>query len=126
MIHDQFQAIRRNDEVPIWQCKEPATYWDDMNTVGTRNAFLCAVQAARMMVAQKSGLIVNLGSAGGAHSLYGPCYGAHKAAVIVNVVVVGRRRRRRHHHHPSRHDDDLHPHRHRRRLVTLREFFTGR
>lgn len=55
--------------------------WDDVNNVGLRNAYICGVHAARLMVPRKSGLIVNIGSAGGLQYFFNVAYGVGKAAI---------------------------------------------
>ncbi|VDM42478.1 unnamed protein product [Toxocara canis] len=55
--------------------------WDDINNVGLRNVYICSVYASRLMVAQKSGLIVNISSAGGLQYFFNVPYGVGKAAI---------------------------------------------
>ncbi len=52
----------------------------DLITVGIRSSYVASWHAARSMVAQGAGLIVNTSGSGGVHYVYGPAYGAHKAA----------------------------------------------
>lgn len=58
----------------------PTTMWDAVNGVGLRNHYICSVYAARMMVARRSGLIVNVSSFGGLMYLFNVAYGTGKAA----------------------------------------------
>jgi NAD(P)-dependent dehydrogenase (short-subunit alcohol dehydrogenase family) len=64
----------------------PGKFWEkdlklaDIITVGIRSTYVASWHAARMMVARGSGLIVNTSGSGGVHYVYGPGYGAHKAA----------------------------------------------
>ncbi len=64
----------------------PGNFWEkplklaDIITVGIRSSYVASHFAAPMMVKQKSGLIVFTSGSGGAHYVYGPGYGAHKAA----------------------------------------------
>ena len=44
--------------------------WDEVNDVGLRNSYICCVYAARLMVNRKSGLIVNISSAGGLQVIF--------------------------------------------------------
>ncbi|VDL72572.1 unnamed protein product [Nippostrongylus brasiliensis] len=55
--------------------------WDSLNNVGLRNNYICCVHAARMMVKRKSGLIVNISSAGGLQYTFNVPYGVGKAAL---------------------------------------------
>jgi len=59
----------------------PGEFWDLVNNVGLRNHYICSVYAAQMMVEQKSGLIVNISSFGGAKYLFNVAYGVGKAAL---------------------------------------------
>jgi len=54
--------------------------WDDVNNVGLRNHYICAVYAARLMVPKKKGLIVTVSSPGGLRYLFNVAYGVGKAA----------------------------------------------
>jgi NAD(P)-dependent dehydrogenase (short-subunit alcohol dehydrogenase family) len=64
----------------------PGNFWEkdlklaDIVTVGIRSTYVASWYGARMMVPQGSGLIVNTSGSGGVHYVYGPSYGAHKAA----------------------------------------------
>ncbi|KAE9548595.1 hypothetical protein FO519_008194 [Halicephalobus sp. NKZ332] len=55
--------------------------WDDINNVGLRNHYFCSVYAARMMVKNRSGLIVNISSAGGLQYIFNVAYGVGKEAM---------------------------------------------
>ncbi|CAJ0919857.1 unnamed protein product, partial [Mesorhabditis belari] len=56
-------------------------FWDSVNNVGLRNNYICGVYAAKMMVKRKSGLIVNISSAGGLQYVFNVAYGVGKCAV---------------------------------------------
>ena len=58
----------------------PPGIWDQINGVGLRNHYICTVYASRMMVKQKSGLIVNISSPGGLRYLFNVSYGIGKTA----------------------------------------------
>jgi NAD(P)-dependent dehydrogenase (short-subunit alcohol dehydrogenase family) len=64
----------------------PGNFWEkplklcDIANVGIRSTYVASWHAAPVMVAQGSGLIVNTSGSGGVHYVYGPGYGAHKAA----------------------------------------------
>ncbi|KAJ1352014.1 hypothetical protein KIN20_008201 [Parelaphostrongylus tenuis] len=55
--------------------------WDEVNNVGLRNHYYCSVYAARMMVKNGGGLIVNVSSAGGLRYLFNVPYGVGKQAL---------------------------------------------
>ncbi|MEE4301554.1 MAG: SDR family NAD(P)-dependent oxidoreductase [Pseudomonadales bacterium] len=59
----------------------PVAIWDDMVGIGCRAHYVASVHAAPLMVAQRSGLIVNISSAGGGEYLFSVAYGTGKAAV---------------------------------------------
>ena len=60
--------------------EDAAKQWDTINGVGLRNHFLCTSHAAKIMVPNKKGLIVNVSSIGGAVYLFNCAYGSGKAA----------------------------------------------
>jgi NAD(P)-dependent dehydrogenase (short-subunit alcohol dehydrogenase family) len=55
--------------------------WGRMNRVGLEGNYVACVHGARMMVAQRSGLIVNVGSFGSFGYLFDVAYGTGKAAL---------------------------------------------
>ena len=64
----------------------PGDFWEkslamaDIITVGIRSTYVASWHAAKLMVAQGNGLIVNTSGSGAVHYVYGPGYGAHKAS----------------------------------------------
>ena len=64
---------------PFWQ--QPLDVWDDMFDVGVRSNYVASTFAARMMVEQKSGLIVNVSFFAGQKYYGNVPYGVSKAAV---------------------------------------------
>lgn len=62
-------------------------HWDQVLGVNLKGTFLCAQAAARLMIPQQSGVIVNLASGGGLHPRPGyetsVSYAASKAGVIM-------------------------------------------
>jgi dehydrogenase/reductase SDR family protein 1 len=64
---------------PFWQA--PLSFWDDMHRVGLRSHYVAAVHAARHMVAEKRGLIVNVSSFGAKIYAVNVAYGVGKAGV---------------------------------------------
>ena len=69
------------DKSPIAQCTE--SQWDRMLTINAKSVFLCCQQAARRMMVQGEGAIVNIGSVAGHTGGGGGTvpYAAAKAAV---------------------------------------------
>uniref|UniRef100_A0AC34PXP3 Uncharacterized protein n=1 Tax=Panagrolaimus sp. JU765 TaxID=591449 RepID=A0AC34PXP3_9BILA len=61
--------------------EQPPEIWDDINNVGLRNHYFCAVYASRMMVKNQRGLIVNVSSAGGIQYFLNVAYGVGKEAL---------------------------------------------
>ncbi|CAJ0606381.1 unnamed protein product [Cylicocyclus nassatus] len=55
--------------------------WDSVNNVGLRNNYICCCHAAKMMAKRKSGMIVNISSAGGLQYTFNVPYGVGKAAL---------------------------------------------
>jgi dehydrogenase/reductase SDR family protein 1 len=76
-------AFRVPDEldprVPFWET--PVSHWDDMIDVGTRSAYVATHCAARLMVPQARGLIVNVSSAGALRFFHHLVYGVGKSAL---------------------------------------------
>ncbi|KAK7115420.1 dehydrogenase/reductase SDR family member 1-like [Littorina saxatilis] len=73
------QIIAETYKKPFWE--QDPKIWDAMNEVGLRNHYICSVYAARLMVARKRGLIVNVSSHGGLTYLFNVAYGVGKAGV---------------------------------------------
>lgn len=65
--------------IPFWEL--PVEVWDSIHRVGLRSHYVASRFAAPLMLAQRSGLIVNVSSMGGAHYLFNTPYGVGKAAV---------------------------------------------
>lgn len=65
--------------LPFWEM--PLSLWDEMTDVGVRSHYVAAAFAARQMVREGRGLIVNTSSPGGANFSMTTAYGAGKAAV---------------------------------------------
>ena len=64
--------------LPFWQ--QPAHCWSSMMDAGVRAAFVCGSHAARVMVPQRRGLIVNLSYWAAQKHLGNALYGVSKAA----------------------------------------------
>jgi len=63
----------------FWE--HPVSVWDDQCGIGLRGYYVAAVYAAPLMVAQRSGLIVNISSAAGGQYIFSASYGVCKAGV---------------------------------------------
>jgi NAD(P)-dependent dehydrogenase (short-subunit alcohol dehydrogenase family) len=63
---------------PFWQ---KPLHMQDLLNVGMRSHYVASWHAARLMAAQRSGLIVHTSSYGSVCYMHGPAYGAGKAAV---------------------------------------------
>jgi NAD(P)-dependent dehydrogenase (short-subunit alcohol dehydrogenase family) len=78
-----YQAKQRSSKsgfhTPFW--KMPPEFWDSMNTVGVRSHYVMSVYAARLMVEQGSGLIVQMSAPAGGGYSENVAYGVSKAAV---------------------------------------------
>ena len=74
-VHDMAEGVDRR----FWQL-EPED-WDRMNGVGLRGHYVASVYAARMMVRQRAGLILNVSSFGSIAYLFDVAYGVGKAAL---------------------------------------------
>jgi NAD(P)-dependent dehydrogenase (short-subunit alcohol dehydrogenase family) len=64
---------------PFWDI--PFELWNDVIGVGLRSHYVASALAARMMVPQRSGLIVNVSSHGSREYLMGVIYGVGKAGL---------------------------------------------
>jgi len=80
-------AVMRNEGKKFWEM-DPLI-WDEVNNVGLRNHYICAVYASRLMVPRKSGLIVNVSSSGGLRYLFNVAYGVGKEACDRMAVDCG-------------------------------------
>ena len=63
----------------FWE--HPVSVWDDQCGVGLRGYYVASVFAAPLMVAQGSGLIVNISSRGGDEYVFSTSYGVGKCGV---------------------------------------------
>ncbi len=69
---------------PAWRgafWEHPISMWDDRCGAGLRGYFVAAAYAARLMVLQRSGLIVNISPVGGTEYMFNTSYGVCKAGV---------------------------------------------
>jgi NAD(P)-dependent dehydrogenase (short-subunit alcohol dehydrogenase family) len=76
---NMFEAGKFTYTDPFWE--QPMWRWDAMFDSGVRAAYVCAAQAARLMTAQNSGLIVNISYWSAQRYLYNTAYGVAKAAI---------------------------------------------
>jgi len=82
------KAIGNNISVPFWE--QPIESWDDVIHVGLRCHFVAAQRAAKIMVPQKDGLIVNISSAGALFNFFTAPYGVGKAALDKMSEMCGK------------------------------------
>lgn len=68
--------------IPVLLCMNKCTV---RNEFKSRNHYLCAVHAAKLMVPQKKGLIINVSSVGGLRYLFNVLYGVGKEAVSITA-----------------------------------------
>lgn len=67
------------EDAPFWEL--PIAVWDEMHTVGLRSHYIASVFAARIMVPERRGLIVNVSSVGAVRYTGNVSYNVVKAAV---------------------------------------------
>ena len=80
LVNNAFRVPAKIDpKIPFWET--PVTDWDAMIDVGTRSSYVGTHFAARMMVPQGRGLIVNISSAGAIRFFHHLVYGVGKAAL---------------------------------------------
>jgi NAD(P)-dependent dehydrogenase (short-subunit alcohol dehydrogenase family) len=66
---------------PVWE-SDPENWWQDV-TVNLYGSYLCCRAAARQMIGQRSGKIINLGGGGSMAAFsYASGYGTSKAALV--------------------------------------------
>jgi dehydrogenase/reductase SDR family member 1 len=73
------------EDAPFWEL--PIDVWDQMHTVGLRSHYVASMFAARIMVPQRSGLIVNVSSVGAVKYTGNVSYNVVKAAV--DMLTLG-------------------------------------
>jgi len=81
LVNNAYKGVERllaESVKGFWEV-EPDIF-DEINDVGLRNHYYCAVYAARLMVPRKQGLIVFISSPGGLRYLFNVAYGVGKAA----------------------------------------------
>ena len=64
----------------FWET-DPIDTWDTINGVGLRNHYICTTLASKIMVEQKSGVIINISSFGGLKYLFNCAYGIGKVII---------------------------------------------
>lgn len=75
------------DKTPITECSE--AQWERMFAVNAKSRFLCCQQAARRMISQKQGAIVNIGSVAGHTGGGGGTVPYAAAAAAVHTLTRG-------------------------------------
>eukprot|EP00058_Branchiostoma_floridae_P004084 XP_002589572.1 hypothetical protein BRAFLDRAFT_224709 [Branchiostoma floridae] len=81
LVNNAYKAVTgifESEKKSFWE-QDPG-FWDEVNNVGLRNHYICSVYAARLMVLQKKGLIVNISSPGGLQYVFNVAYGIGKTA----------------------------------------------
>lgn len=73
------------EDAPFWEL--PIDVWDQMHAVGLRSHYVASIFAARIMVPQRSGLIVNVSSIGAIKYTGNVSYNVVKAAV--DMLTLG-------------------------------------
>lgn len=79
LVNNAYAAVHyiiNNSDKPFWE--QPEEGWDVINNVGLRNHFHCAIHASKLMVPNRSGLIVNISSIGGSAYFQTAAYGVGK------------------------------------------------
>uniref|UniRef100_A0A915KEB1 Dehydrogenase/reductase SDR family member 1 n=1 Tax=Romanomermis culicivorax TaxID=13658 RepID=A0A915KEB1_ROMCU len=82
LVNNAFSAVDhlfKNMGQTFWE--SDISVWDEVNNVGLKNHYVCSALAARIMVKRRSGLIVNVSSAGGLKYAISVAYGVGKAAL---------------------------------------------
>ncbi|KAJ1352019.1 hypothetical protein KIN20_008206 [Parelaphostrongylus tenuis] len=82
LVNNAFSAVKSIADAGgklFYEC--PPEMWDEVNNVGLRNHYYCSVYAARLMVRNGHGLIVNISSAGGLRYFFNVPYGVGKQAL---------------------------------------------
>jgi NAD(P)-dependent dehydrogenase (short-subunit alcohol dehydrogenase family) len=69
----------RGFDAPAWE--RPLTDWDSLIGIGLRTHYVASLAACRVMVPQRSGLIVNISSFGARAHLHSVLYGISKAGL---------------------------------------------
>ena len=83
--HGRLDILVNNAAAITDELTQSGHFWEkslglaEIINVGIRSSYVASWHAARVMVAQGSGLIVMTSGFGGAQYVYGPGYGAHKA-----------------------------------------------
>jgi len=81
LVNNAYAAVHYiidHSDKNFWE--QPENGWDIINNVGLRNHFLCAIHASKIMVPNRSGLIVNISSIGGVAYFQTAAYGVGKCA----------------------------------------------
>lgn len=81
LVNNAFSAVNiLADQMNVKFWEQSPAVWDDINKVGLRNHYICAVYAARLMVPKKRGLIVNISSGAGLRYSVNVAFGIGKEA----------------------------------------------
>jgi dehydrogenase/reductase SDR family protein 1 len=82
------------EDAPFWEL--PIEVWDLMHTVGLRSHYIASIHAARIMVPQGRGLIVNISSRGAVMYTGNVSYNVVKAAVDMLTLSTAEELRAHH------------------------------
>jgi len=91
LVNNAFKGVKTitaNTKTPFWE--QEMNSWDDVMGVGLRCHFIASQRAAKLMVQQKSGLIVNISSAGALFNFFTAPYGVGKAALDKMSEMCGK------------------------------------
>eukprot|EP00116_Pleurobrachia_bachei_P002188 sb/3462450/ len=91
LVNNAFKGVKTitaNTTTPFWE--QEMNSWDDVMGVGLRCHFIASQRAAKLMVKAKSGLIVNISSAGALFSFFTAPYGVGKAALDKMSEMCGK------------------------------------
>lgn len=75
------------EDHPYWEL--PVEIWDEMHTVGLRSHYVASIFAARIMIPQHDGFIVNISSIGATKYTGNVSYGVVKAGVDMLTTGTG-------------------------------------
>lgn len=80
LVNNVFAAPdRMPTDVPFWEV--PLSLWDTLHAVGLRSHYVASRCAARVMTAERRGLIVNTSSGGAVRYTFNVAFGVQKAGV---------------------------------------------
>jgi NAD(P)-dependent dehydrogenase (short-subunit alcohol dehydrogenase family) len=93
--HGRLDILVNNAAAVYDELSSPGNFWEkplklaDMIDVGIRSGYVASWHAAPMMIERGRGLVVFTSSTGSVHYVFGPSYGAHKAAMDKMAFDMG-------------------------------------